>query len=209
MSMGRSKRDIAAGVFLAAMVLSAPAGAQMHGGEESYGSPHEMPKPDVIRPASRDAVSAAEDLRLKGKCDKAVPILRSIVDSSGDTEISQFNLGLCLLDLARAERDAPKAADLRNEAAEWIVRAANAGFAKAQAEAVVLYLDGTGVAADPVEAKKWALLYHSNPLRFTIALPDIAADVSDRLDAALTDAKRAEARARANAWTKTASATDD
>jgi len=207
--MNRSTRDVAVAAFLAAMGLSAPAGAQMHGGDSSYGSPHEMPTPDVIRPASRDAVSGAEDLRLKGKCEKAVPLLRSIVDGGGDTQISQFNLGLCLLDLARAEHDAQKAADLRKEAADWIVHAANAGFAKAQAEAVVLYLDGTGVAADPVEAKKWALLYHSNPLRFTIALPDIAADISDRLDAALTDAKRAEARARANAWTKTASATDE
>ena len=124
-------------------------------------------------------------------------------------EISQFNLGLCLLDLAKAEHDAAQQAADRKEAADWIVRSANAGFAKAQAEAVVLYLDGTGVAADPVEAKKWALLYHSNPLRFSIVLPDIAADITDRLDAALTDAKRAEARARANAWTKTASATDD
>jgi TPR repeat protein len=207
--MNRSECDIAAAAFLAAVGLSTPAAAQMHGGDSSYGSPHEMPKPDVIRPASRDAVSAAEDLRLKGKCDKAVPLLRSLVDGGGDTEISQFNLGLCLLDLARAEHDAQKVADLRKEAADWIVRAANAGFAKAQAEAVVLYLDGTGVAADSVEAKKWALLYHSNPLRYTIALPEIAADVNDRLNAALTDAKRAEARARANAWTKTASATDD
>jgi TPR repeat protein len=195
----------AAGLAIAAAL---PANAQRQNGPDHYGSEHEMPTPDVIRPASRDAASTAEDLRLKGKCDKAVPILRRIVNGGGDTEISQFNLGLCLLDLAQVEHDAQQAADWK-EAADWIVRAANAGFAKAQAEAVVLYLDGTGVVTDPVEAKKWALLYHSNPLRFSIALPDIATDVSSRLDAALTDAKRAEARMRASVWTKTASATDE
>jgi TPR repeat protein len=207
--MNRMKSGITAAAFVAAMGLAAPAEAQMHGNDQPYGSGHEMPTPDVPRPVSRDAGSAAEDLRLAGKCDKAIPILRRVVNGGGDTEISQFNLGLCLLDLAQAEHDAAQQAADRKEAADWIVRSANAGFAKAQAEAVVLYLDGTGVAADPVEAKKWALLYHSNPLRFSIVLPDIAADITDRMDAALTDAKRAEARARANAWTKTASATDD
>ena len=198
---------IAAVAFLAAMGMSAPANAQMHGGD-SYGSPHEMPSDNANRPVSRGAAAAAEDLRLKGKCDRAVPILRNIVDRDG-AEISQFNLGLCLLDLAKADPNPQTAADQSKEGAGWILRAANAGFARAQASAVVLYLDGTGVAADPVEAKKWALLYKSNPLRFSILLPDIAADITDRMDAALTDAKRAEARARANAWTKTASATDE
>jgi hypothetical protein len=205
--MNGIKGGMAAAVLLVAAGLSLPVKAQ-HGGEERYGSPHEMPTPDVIRPASRGAAAAAEDLRLKGKCDKAVPLLRNIVDRDG-SEISQFNLGLCLLELAGAEHDAQKAADQAKEGAEWMLRSANAGFARAQARAVNLYLDGTGVAADPVEAEKWALLYHANPLRFSIALPDIAADVSDRLNAALTGAKRAEARARANAWTKTASATDE
>jgi TPR repeat protein len=206
--MNRTKNAAAAAVFLIAAGLSMPAVAQMHGAEQQYGSPHDMPKDDTLRPVSRDAAATAEDLRLKGKCDRAVPILRRVADRDG-AEISQFDLGLCLLDLAQAEHDASKAADLRSEAAEWVLRAANAGFAKAQAKAVVLYLDGTGVAADPVEAEKWALLYHSNPMRYTIALPDIAADVAGRLDAAVTGPKRTEARARAAAWTRTESNSDD
>jgi TPR repeat protein len=206
--MDRMKSEIAALAILAAVGLSVPANAQMHGGDSNYGSPHEMPSDSANRPVSRGAAAAAEDLRLKGKCDRAVPILRNIVDRDG-AEISQFNLGLCLLDLAKAEHDPQTAADQSKEGAGRILRAANAGFARAQASAVILYLDGTGVTADPVEAEKWALLYHSNPLRFVVSLPDIASDVTGRLDTALTDAKRAEAHARAKAWTKTASATDD
>ncbi len=77
---------------------------------------------------------------------------------------------------------------------------ADTGFAKAQARAVALYLDGTGVAGDPVEAEKWALIYHRNAMRFSIGLPDIAPDLEKRLDAALTDKTRAEAEARASSW---------
>jgi TPR repeat protein len=203
--MNRIKGAIAAAALLA---VPPSAHAQMYGGDSNYGSPHEMPSTDTNRPVSRGAAAAAEDLRLNGKCDRAVPILRNIVDRVG-AEISQFNLGLCLLDLAKVEHDSQTAADQRKEGASWILRSANAGFARAQVAAVSLYLDGTGVAADPVEAKKWALLYHANPLRFSISLPDIAPDVSQRLDAALTGPQRAEARSRANAWTKTASGDED
>jgi hypothetical protein len=128
-------------------------------------------------------------------------MLRVVVERGAGYQISQFDLGECLLDLARAEPDARKAADMRSEAAMWIVRAADGGFNKAQAAAVQLYLDGTGVAPDPVEAEKWALLYHDNGIRLALGLPDIAPDVRDRLDGALTDAKRAEAQTRADAWT--------
>ena len=176
--MDRMNNAIAIAAFLAVAGSAAPAGAQMHGGEQPYGSGHEFPS--TARPVSRGAAAAAEDLRLSGKCDKAVRILRNLVEGDG-AEISQFNLGLCLLDLAKAEHDPQVAADESKEGAGWITRAANAGFARAQASAVTVYLDGTGVAADPVEAKKWALLYHSNPLRFSVALPDISTDVSDRL----------------------------
>jgi hypothetical protein len=157
--------------------------------------------------ASGDPEGTAEDLRLQGKCDKAVPMLRGMIDRNG-AEISQLNLGLCLLDLAKAETDAQRAADQRKEGASWILRAANAGFNKAEDEAVMLYLDGTGVAADPVEAAKWALLYHNNGIRLAIGLPDVTPDTKSRLDAALTRAQREEAQVRADSWTSTAQTTD-
>lgn len=183
-----------------ALVAVSPAAAQ-RGGDTSYGSGHEMPTDDTPRPVSRDAASQAAELRMSGKCDKAVPILRRVVNNGG-SEISQFNLGMCLLDLATAERDAQLAAPMTAEGARWIVRSANAGFPQAQSKAVALYLDGVGIAPDPVEAKKWALLYKRNVNRTLFGLPDIKGDVAERLDVAVTGDKRAEARARANSWTE-------
>lgn len=142
----------------------------------------------------------AEDLRLAGKCDQAVPIFRRLVDSPQSNPISKYNLGLCLLDLAGAESDPTKAAGQRKEGASWIVQAANAGFGRAEDKAVSLYLDGIGVPADPVEAQKWALIYHSNGMRFALNLPDISSDIRDRLDSTLTDAQQNEAQARADRW---------
>jgi TPR repeat protein len=194
-------------VFVAAMLavsaFVAPAQAQKYGDPEGYGPSEHGQTPDVgsSGPVSRDSAAIAEDLRVHGRCDKAVPLLRVVVDRGPGYQISQFDLGECLFDLAKTEPDAKKAADMRGEAASWIVRAADGGFNKAQAEAVLLYLDGTGVAPDPVEAKKWALLYHANGIRLALGLPDIASDVKDRLDTKLTDAGRREAQARADAWT--------
>ena len=198
---------VAAAAFVAAS-SPRPANAQVHGAEESYGSPHEMPTDDVPHPVSHDSASRAEELRVKGQCDKAVPILRRVLDNGG-SEISQFNLGMCLLDLADAEHNAQHALAMRAEGADWIVRSANAGFAQAQSKAVLLYLDGVGVAADPVEAKKWALLYRHNVSRSIFGLPDIDNGVTGRLDIAVTGEKSAEARARANAWTKTPAASSE
>ena len=153
---------------------------------------------------TNDPQGVAEDLRLKGKCSEAIPILRGLAaQEGGGFEISQFNLGLCLFDLAKAEHDAGQAANMNNEGADWVLRAANAGFGKAQAMAVVLYLDGLGVAADPVEAGKWAYLFHDNGSRLVLGLPDIDPALRTRLDAVLNADKRREAHARANSWTQT------
>jgi TPR repeat protein len=155
-----------------------------------------------------DPIGAAEDLRLSGRCDIAAPALRPRAERGAGNEIAQFNLGMCLFDLAAKEHDAKQAGDMRQEGARWIVQAADGGFGKAQAQAVVLYLDGTGVAADPAEADKWALLYHDNGMRISIGMPDIGPAVKSRLDDALTDAMRAQARTRADAWKQTAQAQD-
>jgi hypothetical protein len=153
------------------------------------------------------AEGAAEDLVAQGKCDQAVPILRGLAGRAG-YEISEFHLGQCLLTLADAEHDAAHTADMRKEGAAWILRAAGTGFAEAEAEAIPVCLDGVGVEKDPVEAEKWALLYRHNGMRLAIGLPDIAPDLSSRLDAALNDAARAQAQARADGWAPTAQAAD-
>lgn len=194
-------------IAAAAVVLGWPALAQ-----PEYGHGDNMPAAGAIssapqqsqRSVNSDAEGRAEDLRLNGKCDQAVPILRSLAEGTG-YPISRYHLGLCLITLADAEHDASRAVQTRHEGATWILRAANAGFAQAEAEAVTLRLNGVGVENDPVEAEKWALIYRHNSMRSVLNLPDIAADVSDRLDAALTNATRAQAEARADAWSPTAS----
>ena len=141
-----------------------------------------------------------EDLRLNGKCTEAIPIFRDLAARGAGFEIARYNLGLCLLDLAKAEPDAQRAASLKHEAAAQIMRAANGGFPGAQLGLVTLYLDGNGVGTDPVEAGKWSLIYHANGTRQVLGLPDVSHDLQARLDGVLTAKTWAEAQSRADAW---------
>jgi TPR repeat protein len=185
-------------LIAAAIILATPAQAQRHGVPQ--GVPGDSPpKPTQTYEDTSDVEAQAEDLRLKGRCDLAVPILRRLSARAG-YEVARYHLGQCLLTLADAEHDATHAADLRHEGASWILRAASAGFAQAESMAVTLCLDGIGMEKDPVEAEKWALVYRHNGMRSILNLPDIDSDVSDRLDAALTDTTRSQAEARAEAW---------
>lgn len=146
-----------------------------------------------------DPEQRAEELRLAGKCQQAIPIYRRMV-ALGGFEIAQFHLGLCLLDVSKTEPDAQRAAALKQEAAGIIIKAANGGLANAQIQLVGLYLDGIGVPVDPVEAGKWALIYHGNGSRFVISLPDISPELQARLDGVLNATSWAEAQSRANSW---------
>jgi TPR repeat protein len=184
------------------MIVACPALAQPeygHGENMPAGGAISLPPQRSNANSASDAEGTAEDLRLNGKCDLAVPILRGLAEGTG-YPISRYHLGLCLITLAGAVHDASQAAQMRHEGATWILRAANAGFAQAEAEAVTVCLDGVGVEKDPVEAEKWAVVYRHNGMRSILNLPDIESDVSDRLDAALTDTTRAQAEARADAW---------
>jgi len=153
--------------------------------------------------APLDPEQRAEELRLAGKCQQAIPIYRRMV-ARGGFEIAQFHLGLCLLDVGKAEPDAQRATAFKQEAASTILNAANGGLANAQIQLVSLYLDGVGVAADPVEAGKWALIYHANGSRFVIHLPDISPELQARLDGVLNGTSWAEAQSRANYWSPAA-----
>jgi hypothetical protein len=194
-------------LLLALLLAVGPAAAQQGGGiagrglgavpDYKSGSTSSLPPPTS---APRDKEGEAQQLRADGRCDKAVSGLRTYAERGSGYEVSQYDLGLCLLDLSQSMRDEKRADAMRAEGAQWIMRAANAGFPKAQAQAVTLYLDGSGVAGDKVEAEKWALLYKSNSLRLVIGLPDIDEHTTDRLDGALSDAERSEAQSRADAW---------
>jgi hypothetical protein len=143
-----------------------------------------------------------EELRLSGHCDQAIPIFRRIA-ARGGFEIAEYNLGLCLFDLSAAEADPKRAAELKHEATDSILKAANGGLAVAQIKLISLYLDGVGVASDPIEAGKWSLIYHANGARYVIGLKDVPDALQARLDNVLNATSWAEARNRANAWTPT------
>ena len=168
---------------------------EMGGGDEGASDPHAS---DV--PLPPDPEGRAEDLRLQGKCDEAVPILRRLTQSGPDDDIAKFNLGLCLLDIGKADQDAQRSARVEHEAAQWILGAANDGLPNAQLRSITLYLDGSGVRSDPVEAGKWSLIYHSNGMRVALSLPDIPQDVQTRLESVLTGQTWLEAHSRADSW---------
>jgi len=139
-----------------------------------------------------DPEGKAVELRMAGKCDEAVPILRRLADD----DIAQYNLGLCLIELGKKKGDA----NLQQEGAQWLLKAANDGLPNAQSSLVSVYLDGSGVAKDPVEAGKWLLIYQENGTRLALGLPDVPQSVETRLDGTLDAGKWEEAHTRAASW---------
>jgi hypothetical protein len=192
-------------ILLVIAAVAAPAAAQ-YTPDEATGpanSTNGPPRSDDSSRTSRlpsDPEGNAEDLRLNGKCEQAIPIFRRLAANGDGYEIAQYNLGLCLLDVGKAEPDAKRAAILKQEAAENIIRAANNGLPKAQSGLVVMYLDGNGVERDPVRAGMWSLIYHANGARMAIGLPNISPELQARLDGALTQDAWQQAQALANAW---------
>jgi TPR repeat protein len=190
------KRAMAAAILALAMSATAQAAPRDDVGSIDPGGDHDPSEYQVQLPP--DPEGKAEELRLAGKCDEAVPILRRLSDND---DIAQYNLGLCLIALGKKEQDAARSAGLEREGAQWILRAANQGLPNAQASLVSVYLDGSGVAADPVEAAKWSLLYQENGTRLALGLPDIPDAVETRLDGTVDATSWAAARKRAAAWT--------
>lgn len=86
-----------------------------------------------------------------------------------------------------------------NEGVTWLRRAADSGWPDAQKVLVDIYLKGNGVAADKVEAGKWAQLYRKNPSLLSLGVqPD--KKVSELIRAELTQAERVDASLRADQW---------
>jgi TPR repeat protein len=196
------KRKLAIAAFSAALLAGPQALAQLpHQANDPAGTsidPSGDGGPRTIQ-MPPDPEGKAEELRLHGQCDEAVPILRRLSNNDND-DIAQFNLGQCLLDLGKTEPNAQRAASLKHEGVGWVLRMANRGLPNAQSSLIAVYLDGAGVPPDPVEAAKWALIYHGNGTRMAIGMPDIPHDLAVRLDKALTAKTWDEAQSRANAW---------
>jgi len=192
--------SVAAALFSPARAQYTPDGATgpTRLGDTAPGGDNAAPRFDKLPP---DPEGQAEQLRLEGKCERAIPIFRHLAAIGEGYEIARYNLGLCLFDLSKVEADAQRAASLRQEAGENILKAANGGLAKAQASLVVMYLDGTCVARDPEQAGMWALIYHANGARMAIGLPNISTALQARLDGALTPQDWQQAQSHADAWT--------
>ena len=190
-----------------AVCLATPAIAQ-YGGSSGPADTNSVDPSGIGRTGRLppDPEGKAEDLRLSGNCDEAIPLFRRIAALGAGFEIANYNLGLCLLDVSKTERDAARAASFKQAAAQSILKAANAGIPKAQFALVTMYLDGVGVAPDPLAAGTWALIYHGNGARFALGLPNISASLQERLDGVLNAAAWAQAQARADAWSPTAQA---
>lgn len=85
------------------------------------------------------------------------------------------------------------------EGAEWVRRAADAGWPDAQKLMAMLYLKGEGVGQDPVEGAKWAKLYTRNPSLLSLGVqPDIS--IAQDFRASLTSEELATADRRMEAW---------
>ncbi len=198
------KRKTAFAVLSILACLAVPGAAQAQGGPADQVIDPEgstLSRPADLPP---DPEGRAEDLRLAGKCNEAIPILRQLAAHDTGHELAQYNLGLCLLDTGKADPDAQRAASLKQEGAAFILKAASQNLPKAQLSLATMYLDGNGVAPDPIEAGKWALIYRANGTRFALGLPGISADLQARLDGVLTAATWAQAQARADAWSPAA-----
>jgi len=190
------KRRLAMGILTAALCAGAPALAVPPDGVGSIDpSGDHDPAADRVQ-LPPDPEGKAVELRLAGKCDEAIPILRRL---SEDDDIAEYNLGLCLVDVGTAGKNPA----LAQEGAQWVLRAANHGLPNAQLGLVTIYLDGSGVAKDPIEAAKWALLYRENGTRVAIGLPNLTPALEARLDSVLTEQTWTEAQTRAYAWTPT------
>ncbi len=192
------KRHLAMGILAATLCFGAQALAKPSDEVGSIDPSGDHDPADSRVQLPPDPEGKAVELRLAGKCDEAIPILRRL---SEDDDIAEYNLGLCLIDVGKSEKNAQTSANFEREGALWVLKAADHGLPNAQLGLVTIYLDGSGVAKDPIEAAKWALLYRENGTRIAIGLPNLTPQLEARLDSVLTEQTWTEAQTRAYAWT--------
>lgn len=114
--------------------------------------------------------------RAQGNCRDAVTSLEPIAQSGRGFEDAQAVFGICtMINAGYRGAETSEVGDLKNRAAfidgrNWVLKAARAGQAEAQAELVQLYLIEAGPDQDPAEGAKWAHLYLTNPLRLSLGI---------------------------------------
>lgn len=192
-------RHAACAVLLAAagLTLAAPAALAQEGWDNAP-SAKNMPLGSQKGPT--DPYTAAMSFKQKGEFDKAVPLLTAIAAQGVGYEIAQLELGRCYLQMAD-HAPSPKVAWAdRTRGLGWVLKAAEAGFGGAQEEIVRLYLDGTAVPQDVVEAAKWYLLWRRNPSRMQIGASHFDTGLETRLKEAMRPVDWRDAEQRAVSW---------
>jgi hypothetical protein len=149
--------------------------------------------------AATDPYERVLQIKATSGCQAAIPKLEPFANIGRGYEVAQFQLGECYLETAAAGL-ADGIDQARIKGAASILRAANAELPRAQERAVGLCLDGTGTAADPIEAGKWYLLLQRNPRRSLFGPAKIDPDLEARLRKTLQESDWQQARIRADQW---------
>ncbi len=134
-----------------------------------------------------------------GDCTQAITGLERIAAFGRGFEIAQYHLGDCYLRLAAiGEPDQKNALEIK--AANWLIKSAQSNNVDAQLALIPLYLNGTAVAQNPIEAGRWFLLFERNPALHTFSAATLDPTVKDRLYAMLTEEDWLTARALVQKW---------
>lgn len=147
-----------------------------------------IPSAREIDPAGTQ-YSDTMDIAANGDCsEETITILTCYAYRGHGYEGAQTALGLCQTQNKNT-----------TEGVNWLTRAANSGWPDAQKALVGIYLKGDGVAADKIEAGKWAQLYRKNPSLLSLGVqPD--KKINEQIRAELSQSERIEASVRADHW---------
>ncbi len=126
----------------------------------------------------------------RGDCAGAMPDLERLAGIGRGWELAQVTLAECVLETSS---DTGRALSL-------VTLAAQSNNSKAQATLSRFYLDGVGVAADPLAAGQWYLLSQKSAIEGLGDSNTAVLDLRDRLNDLLSAADWAEAQIRADAW---------
>ena len=146
-----------------------------------------------------------EALRVKERdgCSAAVSILSRLAEWGRGYEIVQYQLGICLLDMADVATDPMERQDSKAKGFAWVLLAGNSNNVNAQGKLAELYLNGIGTASDKIEAGKWYLLYDGHSFKREIGAKELAPNVEDGLNTQLSLEDWQQARQRVAAWEPT------
>ena len=190
MATGTIRLGSRAGLFLAFSIIAIGLAACSGGGAaRKRGADGRVIPTLAEQDPSGTLYARAVSRAVSGDCnDDTMNVLTCFAYRGHGYEGAQTALGQCHL----ASGDSA-------EGAEWIRRAANAGWADAQKQIALLYLRGDGVEQNAVEGAKWARLYSRNARLLSLGVqPDLS--VAEEFHGILTSEQSARSEQLASAW---------